>query len=232
MPREFAEKWRSQDSKTPFHTRIKEKIRPQESAKQRIDLATRRMELQIQRLDRASDNLSKRDENLFARVVKAYETHDMERAAVLANELGEMRKVEKAIMYARLALEQTVLRLRTVVDFGDAINMLAPTMGVLHSLKNGLSGILPEAEREFGEIGDILQGVIIDSKQGNEFSINVEAANEDSQKILQEAASAVEKKISKELPEIPRVASTSANRQTEAEPSSGNDIQETEGSET
>jgi len=221
LPREFAAKWQSQDSKTPFHTRIKDKIRPpQESAKQRIDQATRRMELQIQRLNTASDTLAKRDETLFTRIVKAYQTHDITRAQVLASELAEMRKIEKAIMYARLALEQTVLRLRTVIDFGDAVSSLAPTMNVLRSVRSGLTDILPAAERELGEIGDLLQGVIIDSKQGNEFNINLEAANEDSQKILQEAASAVEKKISRELPEIPReVASTSHSRQTEAEQS-------------
>jgi len=187
------------------------------------------MELQIQRLDRASDVLQKRDETLFARVVKAYQTHDMTRASVLANELAEMRKIEKAIMYARLALEQTALRLRTVIDFGDAVSSLAPTMSVLRSVRSGLTDILPAAERELGEIGDLLQGVIIDSKQGDELNINVEAANEDSQKILQEAADAVEKKISKELPEIPKIASTNENRQAEAEQSSGNSVQEMEG---
>jgi division protein CdvB (Snf7/Vps24/ESCRT-III family) len=186
------------------------------------------MELQIQRLNTASDTLQKRDETLFTKIVKAYQTHDMTRAQVLASELAEMRKIEKAIMYARLALEQTVLRLRTVVDFGDAVSSLAPTMNVLRSVKSGLTDILPAAERELGEIGDILQGVIIDSKQGTELNINVEAANEDSQKILQEAANAVEKKISRELPEIPRITSASKNRQ-EAEPQSGNDSQELEG---
>ncbi len=186
------------------------------------------MELQIQRLDRASDTLGKRDENLFTRIVKAYQTHDMTRAGVLASELAELRKIEKAIMHARLALEQTVLRLKTVIDFGDAISSLAPTVNVLNSLKNGLTDIMPAAERELGEIGELLQGVIIDSKQGNEFNINIEAANEDSQKILQEAANAVEKKLSRELPEIPSIAS----RQKEAEQPSGNEIQEMEGSQT
>jgi division protein CdvB (Snf7/Vps24/ESCRT-III family) len=187
------------------------------------------MEQQIQRLDRAGDVLQKRDETLFAGIVKAYQTHDMTRASVLANELAEMRKIEKAIMYSRLALEQTVLRLRTVVDFGDAVSSLAPTMNVLRSVRTGLTDILPAAEKELGEIGDILQGVITDSKQGDEFNINVEAANEDSQKILQEAATAVEKKISKELPEIPRMVTADENRQAEAEQSSGNSVQEMEG---
>jgi division protein CdvB (Snf7/Vps24/ESCRT-III family) len=183
------------------------------------------MEQQIQRLDRASGALQKRDETLFTKIVKAYQAHDMTRAQVLASELAEMRKIEKAIMYARLALEQTVLRLRTVIDFGDAVNTLAPTMNVLRSLRSGLTDILPAAERELGEIGNLLQGVIIDSQQGNEFNIDVEAVNEDSQKILQEAANAVEKKISKELPTIPSINSANEDRQKEAEQSSGNDSQ-------
>lgn len=206
----------------PFRSRVKDAVRKQESVKQRVDQASRRMELQIQRLDRASDSLSKRDEALFTRIVKAYQTHDMTRAQILASELAEMRKIEKAIMYARLALEQTVLRVRTVIDFGDAVGTLIPTMNVLRTIRSGLSGILPTAEKELGEIGDLLQGVISDSSQGNELNINVEAANEDSQKILTEAANAVERKISRELPEIPRQAA--------AQQPSGNDTQEMEGS--
>lgn len=232
MPREFAERWRPQ-SKAPLHTRIKEAIRSQDSVKQRIDLATRRMELQIQRLERASDSLSKRDKSLFTRIVNAYSKHDMVRAGVLASELAEMRKIEKVIMHARLAMEQIVLRLRTVVDFGDTISMLAPTVSVLHSLKNGMSGILPSAEKEFGEIGDLLQGIVADSSQGTEFNINLEAANEDSQKILREAATVAEKKISRELPEIPSgVTATGESRQTEAEQPSGNSMHEMEGGST
>jgi division protein CdvB (Snf7/Vps24/ESCRT-III family) len=204
LPREFAEKWRPQQLKATLHTRIKEVIHiPRDSVKQRIYLATRRMELQIQRLERSSDSLSKRDKSLFTGIVNAYSKHDMVRAGVLASELAEMRAIEKVIMHARLALEQIVLRLRTVVDFGDTVSMLAPTVSVLHGLKNGMSGILPSAEREFGEIGDLLQGIVIDSSQGTEFHINLEEANEDSQKILKEAATVAEKKISRELPEIP-----------------------------
>jgi len=191
------------------------------------------MELQIQRLERSLDSLSERDKSLFTRIISACSKRDVVRAGVLASELAEIRKIEKVIMHARLALEQIVLRLRTVVDFGDAVNVLAPTVNVLHSLKNGMSGILPAAERDFGEIGDLLQGIVIDSSQGTELNINLEAANEDSQKILREAATVAEKKISRELPEIPsEVAATSKSRRTEAEQSSGNDMHEMEGGST
>ncbi len=227
---EFTKKWRSQQPKTSLHTRIKEMVRPQESVKKRINLATRRMELQIQRLEKSSDTLSRRDKSLFTKIVKAYSKHDMVRARTLANELAEMRKIENVIMQTRLALEQIILRLRTVMDFGDAVGTLAPTVNVLHSLKNGMSGIIPAAEREFGEIGDLLQGIIIDSGQESGFNINLEATNEDSQRILREAAAAAEKKISRQLPEIPsEVTATKETRQTQAEQPSSNNMPEREG---
>jgi len=227
---EFTKKWRSQEPKRSLHTRIREMVRPEDSVKDRIDLATRRMKLQIQRLEKSSDNLSKRDKTLFTRIVNAYSKHDMVRAGVLASELAEMRKIETVIVQTRLALEQIILRLGTVMDFGDAVSALAPTVNVLHSLKNGMSGIIPAAEKEFGEIGDLLQGIIIDSGQGSGFSMNLEATNEDSQKILKEAAAAAERKISGELPEIP-VEVTAANKadQKQAEQSSSSNTPEREG---
>lgn len=230
MPQEFTKKWRPKQTKSPLHTRIKEMVRPPDSAKERINLATRRMQLQIQRLEKSSDTLSERDKSLFTRIVKAYSKRDVVRATTLANELAEMRKIENVIMQTRLALEQIILRLRTVMDFGDAVSTLAPTVNVLHSLKKGMSGIIPAAEREFGEIGDLLQGIIVDSGQGSGFNINLEATNEDSQQILREAAAAAEKKISKELPEIPsEVAATKETRQTPAEQPSSNNMPEREG---
>ncbi len=205
-------------------------VRPEDSVKERINFATRRMKLQIQRLERSSDTLSKRDKTLFTRIVNAYSKHDMVRAGVLASELAEMRKIETVIMQTRLALEQIILRLGTVMDFGDAVSTLAPTVNVLHSLKNGMSGIIPAAEKEFGEIGDLLQGIIIDSGQGSGFDMNLEATNEDSQKILKEAAAAAERKISGQLPEIP-IEVTAANKadQKQAEQSSSSNTPEREG---
>jgi len=227
---EFTKKWRSQEPKTSLHTRIKEMVRPQDSVKERIDFATRRMKLQIQRLEKSSDTLSKRDKSLFTRIVNAYSKHEMVRAGVLASELAEMRKIETVIMQTRLALEQIILRLGTVMDFGDAVSTLAPTVNVLHSLKNGMSGIIPAAEKEFGEIGDLLQGIIIDSGQGSGFNMNLEATNEDSQKILKEAAAAAERKISGQLPEIPiEVTATSKADQKQAEQSSSSNTHEREG---
>jgi division protein CdvB (Snf7/Vps24/ESCRT-III family) len=127
----------------------------------------------------------------------------MARANVFANELAEIRKMEKMIMHGRLALEQIVLRLRTVSELGDIVTTLAPAVSVLSSVKSGMTAIFPEAERELGQIGNMLNGIMIDAGQSTGLTINFESANEDAQKILTEASSVAEQRIKDKFPELP-----------------------------
>jgi division protein CdvB (Snf7/Vps24/ESCRT-III family) len=63
--------------------------------------------------------------------------------------------------------------------------------------------VFPEAERELGQIGNLLSGIIIDAGQSTGLTLNFEAANEDAQKILNEAAMVAEQKIKEKFPELP-----------------------------
>jgi division protein CdvB (Snf7/Vps24/ESCRT-III family) len=203
LSEKFTRKWEEREAKTPFYTKIKEAVRPPGPLKPRLNLAIKRIELQIRRLEKATNRFSKRDKSLFARTVKAYSKRDMVHANVFANELAEIRKMEKMIIHARLAMEQIVLRLGTVSQLGDVVSALAPTVGVLRSVRTGMTGVLPEAERELGQIGNLLNEIIIDACQSTGLDVNFEVANEDAQKILKEAATAAEHRIKEELPEIP-----------------------------
>jgi len=203
LPEEFVRRWQEREAETPFYTKIKEAVRPPGSLKSRLNSAIKRVELQIQRLEKATNRFSKRDKSLFARIVKAYSKREILRANVFANELAEIRKMEKMTIQARLALEQIVLRLTTVSELGDVLSMLAPTVSVLRNVRRGLVGVLPEAERELGQIGDLLDGIIVDVGQSTGLNINTEATSEDAKKILDEAATVAEQKIKEQLPEIP-----------------------------
>ena len=204
MSAKFAKKWGEKEEYQPaFGTKVKETIRPPGPLKPRLDFAVRRIEVQVQRLDQATDRFSERDKSIFARIVEAYSKHDMPRANVFANELAEIRKMEKMIMHARLALEQVVLRLRTVSELGDVVGTLAPAVGVLRGIRGGMSSILPEAENELGQIGTMLSGIIIDAGQNSGLTINFDTANEDAQKILTEAASIAEQKMQEKFPDLP-----------------------------
>jgi len=203
MSERFAKRWGEREEQTPIQARLKEAVRPPGPLKPRLDFAIRRIELQIQRLDNASERFTDRDKSIFVRIVEAYSKHDMPRANVFANELAEVRKMEKMIMHARLALEQIVLRLKTVSELGDVVSTLAPAVGVLRTVRTGMSSVFPEAERELGQIGNLLSGIIIDAGQSTGLTINFENANEDAQKILTEAATVAEQRIKEKFPDLP-----------------------------
>jgi division protein CdvB (Snf7/Vps24/ESCRT-III family) len=198
----FAEKWEDEE-KLPLHEKIKDKVRPPSSLKPRLDKANKRMQIQIQKLNKAANHFSERDKSLFAKTVKAYSKHDLVRAQVYANELAEIRKSEKQIMATKLALEQISLRLGTVSEFGDVVSMLSPTVSVLQNIGKGLAKTLPEAGKELGQIGNLLNGIIADSNQGTGMDIDFEAPNDEAKNILSEAAKVAEENIKQQLPEIP-----------------------------
>ena len=203
MSERFAKRWEDKSDDQPLTDRIKGAVVQPGPLKPRLNMAVRRLDLQIQKLDQATDRFSKRDQSIFARIVDAYTKHDMARANVFANELAEIRKMERMIMHARLALEQIGLRLRTVSELGDVVSTLGPAVSVLRAVKSGMANMFPEAERELGQIGDILSGIIMEAGQSTGFSMNFDATNEDAQKILTEAATVAEQKIKEKFPELP-----------------------------
>lgn len=220
MSERFSKKWEERHSEQPLTDRIKGAVRPPGPLKPRLDMAVRRIEMQVQKLDQATERFSKRDKSIFGRIVDAYTKHDMARANVFANELAEIRKMERMIMHARLALEQIVLRLRTVSELGDVVSTLGPAVGVLRAVKAGMTNVFPEAERELGHIGDMLSGIIMEAGQTGGFSMNFETANEDAQKILTEAATVAEQRVKERFPELPAgIPSTPLSEESPAETS-------------
>ncbi|MCP8323262.1 MAG: hypothetical protein L6N96_03695, partial [Candidatus Methylarchaceae archaeon HK02M2] len=117
MP-QFADKWTKSSSPT-IGERVKEAIRPAGPLKPRLDVAVRQIQVQISKLDSTATRLEKRDSIIFNKVVSAIQKHDMSHASVFANELAEMRKMNKMVTQAKIALEQIVLRLNTVQELGD-----------------------------------------------------------------------------------------------------------------
>jgi division protein CdvB (Snf7/Vps24/ESCRT-III family) len=211
----FAKKWESKREDTSFIGTIRGSMQPPQPLKPRLDHAVRRLELQINRLDQASERFSQKDRSLFAKIVDAYAKHDTAHANIYANELAEVRKMEKLVMNARLALDQVVLRMKTVTEFGDLVSTLGPCISVLRSVNVGLCGVLPEAENELGDISNMLSGLMFDCGTSSGMSLNFNSVNEDASKILSEAAAVAEQKISANLPELPaRLSADLSSRKT------------------
>ena len=190
-------------------TGIKGLIRPDAPLRHKIELAARRVEAQIQYLNGAINMLTERDKALFQKVVEAYSRHEMQRAKVYANELAEIRKMTNFMMNAELALERVALRLRTVTQLGNVTAALAPIGKVLQSIRAGVAGIFPGAEREFNEIGVLLDEIMIEASQTTGMTPDFEVASEEAQKILNEAAIVAEQRMRERFPELPTLRASS-----------------------
>jgi division protein CdvB (Snf7/Vps24/ESCRT-III family) len=207
----FAKKWETKRDTTSFVSNVKETVIPPAPLKSRLDNAIRRLELQTHKLDQSSDRFSQKDRALFTKIVAAYEEHDTAHANIYANELAEVRKMERLVMNSRLALDQVILRMRTVTEFGDLVTTLGPCISVLRSVNVGLCGVLPEAENELGDIGNMLSGLMFDCGASSGMSLNFNNVNEDASKILEEAATVAEQKINAKLPDLPPGMSTNVS---------------------
>ena len=198
----FAGKWEKQNSQS-FGGRVKDSVKNPGPLKPRLDLAVRQIQVQVAKLDSTSTKLRERDNSIFNKVVTSLQKHDTQHASVFANELAEIRKMNKMVTQAKLALEQIVLRLNTVTELGDIVVTLTPAMSVIRNVKQGLVGVLPEAENEIGEISGLLSSILVDAGTVGGYSLNFEAANEDAEKIMAEASAVAESRMKERLPEIP-----------------------------
>jgi len=204
----FADRWKKKPQETSFISKIKNSGKPSTGLKKQISTVLQRIEVQKQKLNNAQSRFEKRDATLFKRTIEALSERDTMRANVLAGELAEIRKVEKMLMHASLALESVSLRLDTVSELGDVVTVLAPAAGVLNNIRGGMSSIFPEAGREFENIGTLLTDIVSTTHQEAGVPVNIGSASSEAEKILQEAETAAEKKLKEQLPEVSSAIST------------------------
>jgi division protein CdvB (Snf7/Vps24/ESCRT-III family) len=208
MSERFAKKWESKKEEQSLGKTIHDTIQPPPPLKPQLEFAVRKLDMQIAKLDQANDRFTEKDKSLFGKLVQAYTNHDTAHANIYATEIAELRKMTKLIMNARLALDQVSLRIKTVSELGDVVSALGPCIGVLRSVSSGLGGVLPEAEGELGDIGNMLSGLMFEAGTTSGMSLNFNTVNEDAEKILAEAATVAEQRVNSNFPDLPAGMST------------------------
>ena len=198
----LSSKW-SKQPKTGITEKINDSIKPKGPLKPRISNAVKKLQLQINKLDSMLTNLQERDAKLFQRIVEATQKHDTRTTKVLGNELAEIRKVTKILSSARIALEQIELRLTTCGDLGDTVVAMMPTVGLMKNLKSSLGKIMPGAEKEIGQMAEMLEGFMTESFSGDAtFGVD-QTTNLESENILKEAAAVAESTTDQMFPSVP-----------------------------
>ncbi|MDH5815199.1 MAG: Snf7 family protein [Candidatus Nezhaarchaeota archaeon] len=197
----FAKNW-ERELKEPATSKIRSALLPSSPLKYKIDLTMTRLKTQVDKLNQAMTRLMEKERKIFDMVVDAYMKHDVDRATLYANELAELRKVSKIILYSKLSLEKVLLRLGTIKDVGELLVAVAPVIGVVRAIKSCLAGILPGAEQELNELSYILNSLVTEIGEATGQPPTLETT-EEAQKILEEAMAVAEQKIKEKLPVLP-----------------------------
>jgi division protein CdvB (Snf7/Vps24/ESCRT-III family) len=172
--------------------------------KPKIEDAQKKLQIQISKLDGISTKMNEKDHLIFKRIVYAMQNHDSQYAKVLSNELSQIRKMNKMVSSAKLAMEQIQLRLNTITELGDVVVTLTPAMSVIKGIQGGLSSMMPEADQSFGQISDLLSNIMNDSSQiPNTEITGTGMISEDSMKILEDASMVVEQSMKDKFPDLP-----------------------------
>ncbi len=216
----FSNKWtKPQNEINNVGMKLLENIKPPSPLKPRIEEAQKRLNSQIAKLENMSMKMEEKDQMIFKRVISAMQSHDSQYAKILSNELSQIRKMNKMITSAKLALEQIQLRLNTITELGDVIVTLSPAMSVIKNIQGGLTSMMPEAGQSFGKITDILNGIMNESgqiPQTAEITGNSNTISEDAMKIIEEASAIVEQSMKDKFPDLP-----SSNLQSKTVSSNG-----------
>jgi division protein CdvB (Snf7/Vps24/ESCRT-III family) len=212
----FDSRWVKPQGESVGH-KLLEGIRPQAPLKPRIEDAQKKLQMQIARLDAISGRMQEKDKVIFKRVVLAMQSHDSSHAKLLSAELSQIRKMNKMVTSAKLALEQIQLRLNTITELGDVVVTLSPAMSVIKGLQGGLAGMMPEADQSFGQISELLGNIMTDSGQIPNSEIpSFNSINEDTVQIMEEASAVVEMNMKNKFPDLPSTTTNISAKKLEA----------------
>jgi|SRR5215831_3148675 len=202
----ISRRWNETQQGESITDKFLDKIKSQEPLKLRIEEAQNKLQIQISKLDKLSAKLHEKDRVIFDRIVQSIQSPDSYYAKILSSELSQVRKMNKIVDSAKIAFEQIQLRLNTVTELGDVVVTLSPAMSVIQGIQGGLSSMMPKADQSFGEMSELLGGIMTQSTQiptiaDNEMVTNTELS-EEAMKIMEEASAIIEGNTKSKFPDM------------------------------
>jgi len=201
MPNDFVSSW-TKENKVPTSRTIADTLHPV-PLKDRITQTIFRLNMVQRKLEDSHLRIEQKHKSMFSKCVQAQETKNTQIAVMYANECAQVRKIAQTIITSKLALEQVVLRLETVKDFGDIAAELMPVAAVIRSVKGRLAGVIPEVSMHLGSISQTLDSLVLEVGEATGQTWNAMVSGEDADKILSEASMIAEQKVREGFPELP-----------------------------
>ncbi len=177
-------------------------IKKEQPLKPRVENSIRGLNRPISQLEGTKNQLSKKEQNLFNKIVQAKQSGNINAAKALATELVQMRKTSSLIGNMKLSVEKTQLRLSTVNTIGDVIVSMQPALSTMKAVVPAMNKIMPQASAELESMGTLL-GDMMPSSIGDDSFADSEMSSQETDSILQEAAAIAETQIGDKFPTVP-----------------------------
>jgi len=163
---------------------------------------------QLSRLKMLDKKFAAMDKDFRYQIALNIKAGNNSRAKALANELSNIRRVQRTTQNVGLALEVVVIRFSTINEFAMVMETINPTIELVKDIQNEISNVVPSANGVISEVSSITSDVLINSNV--KIDMNKVSAPIDSEavSILNEVEGILEDEAKVRLPEIPAAIET------------------------
>ena len=125
--------------------------------------ATNVVNSQLSRLRMLDKKFAAMDKDFRHQIALNIKAGNNSRAKALANELSNVRRVQRTTQNVSLALEVVVIRFRTINEFAVVMETINPTVELIKDIQRDISNVVPSANGIVSEVSSITSDVLVNS---------------------------------------------------------------------
>ena len=165
--------------------------------------ATNVVNSQLSRLRMLDKKFAAMDKDFRHQIALNIKAGNNSRAKALANELSNVRRVQRTTQNVSLALEVVVIRFSTINEFAVVMETINPTVELIKDIQRDISNVVPSANGIVSEVSSITSDVLVNSNLKLDIGKVPTSMDSEAISILNEVEELLEDEAKVRLPEIP-----------------------------
>lgn len=165
--------------------------------------ATNVVNSQLSRLRMLDKKFAAMDKDFRHQIALNIKSGNNSRAKALANELSNVRRVQRTTQNVSLALEVVVIRFSTINEFAVVMETINPTVELIKDIQRDISNVVPSANGIVSEVSSITSDVLVNSNLKLDIGKVPTSMDSEAISILNEVEGLLEDEARGRLPEIP-----------------------------
>ena len=165
--------------------------------------ATNVVNSQLSRLRMLDKKFAAMDKDFRHQIALNIKAGNNSRAKALANELSNVRRVQRTTQNVSLALEVVVIRFSTINEFAVVMETINPTVELIKDIQRDISNVVPSANGIVSEVSSITSDVLVNSNLKLDIGKVPTSIDSEAISILNEVEGLLEDEAKVRLPEIP-----------------------------